>query len=343
MQSVNRQSAFVLPMTLVLLMIAAVVLVSTARSSVSLALQALDAETDLQRRWAQRSMRQVLLPRVRAILNKAEGVPEPKASSVDRLADEVFPRTQPGSDVSAQEPLEAEPVPGVRVSLQLAGYSYELWLTDEQARLHVGRMYLEHRGDRELTRRDLEQVVDAESEFSIDRPRFALRPMPGAVEVARSLPTSREGVVAPAAGLFASWGQVFDLPDPEAAMGSREQPGVAAQITCWGDGRVSVRRASRSVIKAAVGDRLSEDQIDTLLELRDEDLAFNYELALQSMELNDRSRRELKGLLIKESNCYGLWVRWTDGRRNRHMMAVQEGSAEPGNQDAGSRVIRFEW
>jgi len=117
---------FALVLTLVLVVIAGVLLTSVARRSLFGAARVEQEVTELQRRWAVRSLEATLLPQAETILEAAPA---------------------------------GEEAPGRRrLTVQLAGHDYELVLTDEQAKMNVNALLERHgrTGARARMRRLLE-------------------------------------------------------------------------------------------------------------------------------------------------------------------------------------------
>ncbi len=115
----TSRRGFILVMTLMLIAIAAVALVSVGRSSMGLAVDAVQARQDLQRRWGSISCRHTTLALAPIILDRAGADPDPS----------------PGS---------------IHTQVQLNGWHYSLTLSDEQAKVNINTMLHDH--GREVTR-----------------------------------------------------------------------------------------------------------------------------------------------------------------------------------------------
>ncbi len=113
---------YALLMALILVAVAGVALVGVSRASAYRAVQARDAQAELQTRWGVRSCQKVLLDQAEKLLAKAE---EETSQPVARL-------TQ---------------------SITLGGQTFELTVADEQAKLNAAELY-ERRG-----RKDTQQAV----------------------------------------------------------------------------------------------------------------------------------------------------------------------------------------
>ncbi len=107
--SPRHNSAYVLLMTLLLLVMAAVAMLGVSRLSLQRAVASLREEEELQRKWASLSCRRTLLPRAETIL-------------------------------AAAEARSREPVIQVTSTLTLVGQEVRLVFTDEQAKLNLNHI-----------------------------------------------------------------------------------------------------------------------------------------------------------------------------------------------------------
>lgn len=135
MNSGSKQPGFVLVMTLIIVILAGIALVAVSRRSCEKAIQAVRAESDLQRRWMTHSLQQHLLPRAEQWLTQIEE--------------------------QTHEPCHTRRIDCVSDSM-----SYTILLTDEQARFNVNRLRDEqtHKAIecvRRLARRDPSGIASA--------------------------------------------------------------------------------------------------------------------------------------------------------------------------------------
>ena len=138
---------------------------------------------------------------------------------------------------------------------------------------------------------------------------------------------------------YQSWGQVFDcrsMPDSATAVRTIMEAGV--QVTCWGNGKLNVRRASpasiESVSRIAGAPEVSARMIDELAR----DPAMSVEDLLGRLDLRDSQRQELAGWLTDKSTCYSLWITMVDNTRSRYELHVGQVSGED-----PADVISFSW
>jgi hypothetical protein len=120
--AIRVRDGYALVLVLSMIVIAALMTAGLARSSLSLALDGIQAEDDLQRRWASAGIRQTVLPRGQAILDSLAAddtvVPAPSVLDLD---------------------------------LNLAGHTFHLVLADEDAKLNLNMVYYA-RGIEEVSR-----------------------------------------------------------------------------------------------------------------------------------------------------------------------------------------------
>lgn len=265
----GRQRAYVLPLTLLLLAVAAASLAGVCRASFEKAVQAAGAREDLQRRWAITTCRAALLP-------KAERIIAVAASS------------------------EAGPTSEVRLHVTLGGMPLDLVFGDEQAKVNVDVLYRDGgRTGAERAVRELTAAAGADV-------RVALTPgaplvEPGSVEALqqddeeRAFETFSQVFerVSPRALVFPSW--------------AAERSAVA-ELTCWGDGTLNFRRASVAALKRACPKSLGATGAARLVAIRQKDPDLDLWEALEQLELSDEQHAEAEERLTDESSCHSLWI-----------------------------------
>lgn len=324
------QPGFVLLLTLVVLALAAVVMVDVSRRGVEHAAAAAEAGHDLQRRWGVASARAAVLPRVDAILD-----------------DERRRR--------------GEPVAELAVALDLGEQRFGLVVADEQAKVNLNAVYREHGLDAAT------RAVAAAVGSAPGSPIADLKPDPrsgrgGGPAIAGTIAEEIPGMLPGAAAVvpFGSWSQVFRDPAPDALLRTdedRRRP--VASVTCWGDGRLNLMRASRDAIASRAGRLLSSGDIDRLIEGRDQ--LFRAESGpddrsdeqtdpgstaspatppeaslLAVLDLTDRQREALGDIFTEESHCRSLTMLIEhEGRRYRELAILTRPTAasEPGLPD----------
>lgn len=222
----------------------------------------------------------------------------PKAERVLTAAE------QPGSKPSAE----------ARLQLPLGRQTFTLIFGDEQAKANVNALY--YQGGLAGTERAVRELTAASGSPA----PVELRPSAGG---AAADPEDREPV-------FESFGQVFGGAPPAALLAGRPgRPAPASQLTCWSDGPLNFRRASRDALVQVCRPHVGRGRVEQLLKARDEtfpdvDLAG----ALDSLGLNQKQQAALEDLLVDDSVCYSLWVISRDGGREWYDLAVDGAAGE---------------
>jgi len=279
--------------------------------------QARDAADAVQREWAVRSARRTLLAR-----------PEPLIDAAERGTDELG---------DPAEAYQNAPMPELRVACQMAGGRYEFVITDEQAKLNVNQLLpLPENEDlgrviRRLPPRGLKDEASRLDPRPLDKNR---RSVGGALP----LPTIR------------AYGQLFDRPDPARLVGDDDKPSLVRSVTCWGDGKVNLRRASSEVIMARCADPLGRRTASLLIEARDQN---PYDSLSDLLKREDRidadKRAAVRQFVTDQSTAHGLWIVAHQGERAWHHLAVKAQEPVPSSGTGGgqsqteTRTYTYAW
>lgn len=287
-----RQSGFALLMALVLVLMAGVALAATARRSMVDALDAKSAVEELQRRWAVESLRAALLTRVGNVLDEAE-----TGESKDQTGE-------------PQQPAMVEPVAELRLSCHLAGRDYLLILTDEQAKLNVNRLL--RQSNRAVAQSALARFLSEQFDGQREGADIKLRP----AAIGATATTDKQLAIG-------GFGQVFDQVSPALLAGDQTRPGLASMITCWGEGKVNLRRATPAVVRQACDRQVAAAAIDALLSARQRDPRRPLASILDDLKsVSHDERAKLRDLLTDESACHGLWIVARGRQRSWYTLAV---------------------
>lgn len=301
---------YVLLLTLLLLAIAAAALAGLCRAGLQKAVQASRAQEDLQRRWGTLSCRAAMLPKAR---NVVEAVPSSGAAS------------------------SAEAV----VRFDLGGQSMTLGFADEQAKANVNLLYAT--GGHDGATRAAYQIVRSSGAAARVRLKpLALEPSSDAVEPGPRDEADGRYVDLEVGPRFQSWGQVFSEASPDQLLRRRGTlPSVTSNLTCWGDGMLNARRASREAVLAVCDRVLSPAQVTKLLAARDKDPAdFDLWETLDAMELKEGDAADVQRVLTDASTCYSLWVVARAGGREWYHFTAAD-FAEAGG--VVGEPVTFEW
>lgn len=297
----NDSKAFALVAAMLALALAGAVLAAVARRSAERALEANTAAESLRIRWASLSCQ-------RTLLSRAEGV----------LAEEEEKTRQPTS--------------WCRRRLRLGGgLGVELVFGDEQAKASVNTLY---------RRRGRAGLTAALGKLTSGR-REALRV---ALEPRRFQPMLKDDKDE-TEDAFICFGQLFDPCRLEALVGEAggrggDSPPAAAKITCWGDGTLSFRRASRAAMAEVAAGAISGVHQAKLLQLRRAEPKVSLEEALGRIGLTDDQRAAASKLLTDQSMCYSMWIVVDTGRRRWYRLAVADTAS---GQAAAVNVKTFTW
>jgi hypothetical protein len=296
---------YVLVMVLGLLVLSTTLLVGVSRLAVRSAVGARQAEDDLQRRWGVASCRKAVLPHAEAILSGLEQE-----------------RRRPASSYA--------------VAVRLGGMTFDMVVSDEQAKANVNAILSE--ADLALAETRIRQALSGSGMTNHIKLRATIggvfQPIRGAATTA---PAATQPLSNPGALAVGGWGQVFDVASPVQLL--RPPPGGRAPLdvlTCWGTGAINIRRASETAVTLAAGRSVSGVEISRLIEARDKlferraaEGGFDQSPADRLRELMTQAAGEsLKNKgnlgLAESSTCHSLWVVSRNGRRDGYDLFVSD-------------------
>jgi hypothetical protein len=152
----------------------------------------------------------------------------------------------------------------VSARVVLGGMTFDLLLADETAKVSLNAIY-RSQDDAAVGR------IVSETSQAVGALPLRLRPY-------------RSSANAPNAPAFDSWGQVFALDSVESNMPAAEWlEASTTELTCWGDGKLNLERATDENVKRISRLVVSDDVIGRLLELR-----------RQCLERREAAQREMK-------------------------------------------------
>jgi len=199
--------------------------------------------------------------------------------------------------------------PSVWTTLDLGDVAFDVVVSDEQAKVNVNRLAAERDG-RALVRASITRLSDGRWPLQI-----LLRPVVQETGAIRSPPLR-----------YASLEQVFASASPTDLLGDEAaRRGPSERVTCWGNGRVHVRRADRTVLREALGAALSEHQLARLIALREEMPEAGLETLLTELELEEDVQAAVRDRLTEVSACHSLWLVVRGRTRRWYRLAVDQG------------------
>ncbi len=287
------QPGFALLLTLAVVLLAGAALATLARRSAARTLAVKSSIEELQRRWAVQTAGQTLLERAPELLLQAEG---------------GFADAESGR-------FDRPPVASLRLATRLADQDFLFVLTDEQARLHPNAL--------------VGQSNFAQASESL---RGLLRSSDLLSDADVQVELGRQGGTGASPGVSVrSYHDIVPTLDPRLLIGTPGSPGLAELVTCWGDGRIHLRRASPRVIQAAFERSLSAAALGQLLAaVRRDAYRPLPELigSLTGVESDDLLR--LNQGVTDKSLVHALWVVARGPQRSWHSLTVAQGDPDRG-------------
>jgi hypothetical protein len=306
----RRRRGFLLLVVMACVTIAALSMAGTAGQSLRLARQALAAQQELQQRWGVVSCQHTLL----------------------RGAPALFAEW----DTRARRAKTKQPVRStVHASVLLGQVRFDMLLADEDAKVNLNAVY--HRRGLVHLQRVVQRLVGPGS--------VPVRLMAEVASLAaasplgtRLQPGKREGVPPPARA-FHGWGQVFDLAAAQPPGAAVERlPDLTTRVTCWGRGRMNVRRAADELVLEVCRLVVADGAARRLLRKYREDPQREIRWVMDQAQLSTADATALAELLGNDSWCYSLWGMTAGAGFGKHWLAVAE------RDDEGAiRTARFEF
>ena len=318
MRQQGSRSGFALLLVLMLVVLASTMLAGLARYSLTRALESQESMEEVQRRWAVASLQATVLEHAEDLLDEAE-----HGQPLDGQPPDIYAN---------------KPIAELRVTCRLDQIDYELVLTDEQAKLNVNTLLQKMTpGEaRSVVSRLVAQAAQGQTDAVVLRP----------LTVGANTP--KEVLRLPKVG---GYGQVFQGLFPERLVGSAPSEGAVASVTCWGDGKVNLRRAPAKVVEQACTMHLGRDVSNALLAARDRDPYAKLSALLAQLDKVDAARKnKISQCVTDQSQCHGLWIIVHGAQRSWYTLSIDPeggtGSAPPGDnaaaRQAGQRY-QYSW
>jgi hypothetical protein len=109
----------------------------------------------------------------------------------------------------------------------------------------------------------------------------------------------------PAYGCFE---QLFPEADARELLGSAEEPGPAADLTCWGDERMNAKRASVTALACACDLILRRPETNRLVRFKHQHPEADTAALVTAAQAPSERSDSLRKLLADSSACYSVWV-----------------------------------
>ena len=314
----SGRSGYVLVVTMGLLVLAASLMVSVSRGTMRHTIAARLAVDEMQHRWGVISCRLAVLPYAESILLAAE---------VERHATS----------------------PSYRTHVRLGDEVFELTIADEQAKANVN-VLLDHT-DRATAEERLRQGLSGTGLGINVRLRPSASPLNGPSPVPTTSPTTKS-IDAPV-GLpvfIGGFGQIFEDASAEKLLAIQGSVRVTDLLTCWGGGRVNLRRVTPAGLQLAVGTKLSGVDQGRLLDMRNRVLQgtplplpkkgpVEKDPVLRMARAAGIDPKNFDGLisLTETSTCHSLWITANDRRRTWHFFSITDETEK--NQPRNSAFV----
>lgn len=201
-----------------------------------------------------------------------------------------------------------EPVAAIWREIKLGDLTFRWVLCDEQAKPNAARLL------RGLGAPDAEKVLQ----------RLLAQSSVARIKVRVPQAASQH-----AATEIVGYGQLLDATEPLALVGRDAHDGaVAARLTCWGDGRLNVRRVSARALRDVLSPPLDEISIQRLIAARQSVPRLSLHQVLDRMDLVGDQRASVAQMLCDGSTCHALWtIACIAGNQGRVRLAVSEKGA----------------
>jgi len=284
----QQPRAFVLLWTLALLALAAVVLTGLTRRSAHKAVEAIQAQDELQFRWTMATTRKLMLARAESLLQQAER--------------------------QRHQPIAAIWLDGALGDAQL-----EIRVADEQAKLNVNALY-DAIGPEQTASQLRQMIKDPTAQVLVE-----LHPDPRlSVQHHEASPPATAPTTAPSLQpRFRCWSQVV-APDDPAILFQRTGHSVTDEFTCWGNGKLNLQRASDAALSAALKPQLSPAGVQTVLRARQQKQSESTDHPIAAASLSQQDRQALSAATTSTSSCFSVVIHARMGQRNCYELAIRE-------------------
>ncbi len=290
---------YLLLTVMVTIVIAGMFLAALARQSMLLATEAIERQQDLQLRWGMESGQRALLPAAGTIFRDQQEAAKRRRARSRRAGNQT------------RSPLPAT----IRLALPLGKLRFEFLIADEDAKLNLNTVY-HYQGQARA-----EQVLQESARQSLAVPTKLL-PEVESLRLARRPPDEEDDEGRPAA--FRSFGQLFDLERMSVGSANNLLPVLAREVTCWGNGRLNLVRATDDTIRQIGSLAIPRGKIQQLIREYRKAPDTNLERLVDQLAFDPLDRFRIQDLLTEQSSCYSLWVTASCRSRLWRQLSISE-------------------
>lgn len=175
----------------------------------------------------------------------------------------------------------------MELPLELNGQSLRLIVSDEQAKANANTLW--RSGGAAAVQKALRDLQAGAAAF-----------LP-----AQLRPTNSTDLASPP---FASFDQLWHTPGPSQLVGQPGQVALADRLTFWGDGKINIRRAPAEVLRAALAEALTEEQVVKLVTLRHDTPNLTVDKLVKALAMTQDQARKVRPALTDRSRCHSVWI-----------------------------------
>ena len=203
------------------------------------------------------------------------------------------------------------------IQLPLGEQAFDILICDEQAKINLNDLY-DRRGPIPA-----QQILE---HLAVGSPlKLPLKP-------------PDHFVTAPAEQSFTSPAQFLGRYEPELIFPVQGARSATTFITCWGDSRITLRRAPREVALAAGAPEITEYDVGRLLELLEKDPALTVSRAIAQLGLTEIQRLAFAQRFTDASTCHSMAIVCSSRQCKWYRLYVSD--TRPGKP---AKELEFQW
>ncbi|NND99089.1 MAG: hypothetical protein HKN47_17365 [Pirellulaceae bacterium] len=300
----HQREGYVLLLVLVAIVVSSVALTKLATTSARLAIDSIDQQDALQRKWGLTSCSHALLPHVGKMFD---------------TRDERLGRTN-----TARPPALASG------QIVLGQSLVTVVVADEDAKTNLNSLY--HASDERVVATELRRILRPGVTRAI-----ALRPVVASEQSEQRKVASNtdrdaedsEDAEAEPPRAFYSWGDVLDIEQIHQTLGSdRDLPVITRSLTLWGRGKLNVARASDEAFLSTCRPIVQDGLAKRIIQRHREQALTGIKLIIEKEVTNPRDRERLLQTLGQSSSCFSIWAETETKRGRMRVFSVIEPDSE---------------